>query len=63
MDAVEQAERRVPPPHGVREERHFRIQLQQQNRQICGSQRAGEQRVGEEPQEAHGPSVYFGVCR
>ena len=53
VHAVEHAERRVPAPHRARDERHLRIQLQHEDREVCRTQRAGEQRVGEHPQEAH----------
>src|SRR5262249_61998826 len=52
-DAVHRAERHAPPPHRGRRERHLRIELENENREVRGAERAREQRVRQQPQETH----------
>src|SRR4029079_2713991 len=61
MQAVGQRQRRKPPPRRVRHQRNLRAQLQDENGQIRGAERAGEQRVRQHPQEPHGSSVTRGA--
>ena len=54
MDAVEQ--RRASSTSATptrRRQRHLRVELQHEDRQVRGTERAGEQRVRQQPQEAH----------
>ena len=57
MQAVEKTDRHEPAPRARRQQRHLRVQLQHENREVGRAQHTREQRVREHPQEAHDASV------
>ncbi len=62
VHAVEQGQRHEQPPGRGGEQRDARVELQHDDGEKRRTKRAGEQRVGQHPQEPHNPKCILRVC-